>query len=258
MSNNMALTTVGSSNASLAHRTATDVAGAIKEFATQRVVVIGGKKYPPVEVWQAVANGFGCVAAARDVEIIEGGIRAIGEVRRISDGTVIACGEGFVGDDEKTWASRPMFARRAMAQTRAISRACRSAFAFVIPLIEVGLETTPAEEMDGVHAAAEHHASRPAATTTARAIPTGNVDILAFEDRLVEVKIREGQSARGPWRAAFLHFNNREEEPGTFDAKLIEVCQSLQGTDCAVNCRPGKKPGSWELIGIKPADDVPN
>ena len=59
----------------------------------------------------------------------------------------LATAEGFVGDDEKTWASRNEFARRAMAQTRAISRACRSAFAFVVVMMDAGLETTPAEEM---------------------------------------------------------------------------------------------------------------
>jgi hypothetical protein len=34
-----------------------------------------------------------------------------------------------------------------MAQTRAISRACRSAFAFVVTMMDAGLETTPAEEV---------------------------------------------------------------------------------------------------------------
>jgi hypothetical protein len=49
------------------------------------------------------------------------------------------------------WAKRPMFARRAMAQTRAISRACRSAFAHVVILIDRSLGTTPAEEMQGAY-----------------------------------------------------------------------------------------------------------
>src|SRR3546814_8677098 len=34
-----------------------------------------------------------------------------------------------------------------MAQTRAISRACRSAFAHVVVMMKAGLETTPAEEI---------------------------------------------------------------------------------------------------------------
>jgi hypothetical protein len=60
---------------------------------------------------------------------------------------VICEAEGFVGDDERTWAKRDEYAKRAMAQTRAISRACRSAFAFVVTMMDAGLETTPAEEV---------------------------------------------------------------------------------------------------------------
>ena len=145
-------------------RQATDVAGAVRDFALKRVCTIQGKRYPPVEVWQAVANAFGYVGSAHSVEKVSGGIRAIGEVRRISDGAVVATGEGFVGDDEPTWSKRPEFARRAMAQTRAISRACRSAFAFVLPLIDANLQTTPAEEMDFIDGnAATAAPSRPAA-----------------------------------------------------------------------------------------------
>ena len=42
---------------------------------------------------------------------------------------------------------RDEYAKRAMAQTRAISRACRSAFAFIVTYMDAGLETTPAEEV---------------------------------------------------------------------------------------------------------------
>jgi hypothetical protein len=77
----------------------------------------------------------------------------VGVLRRIADGVVIAEAEGFVGDDEldrkgqPIWGKRAMYARMAMAQTRAISRVCRSAFAFVVVLIDEKLSTTPAEEM---------------------------------------------------------------------------------------------------------------
>jgi hypothetical protein len=73
----------------------------------------------------------------------------------MSDGAVIATAEGFVGDDEKTWVSRPEYARRAMAQTRAISRVCRSAFAFVVTLIDSKMSTTPYEEADFMTAGSE-------------------------------------------------------------------------------------------------------
>ena len=96
----------------------------------------------------SIATAHGCVLSASDVKQIEGGISARGIVRRVSDGLIIGEAEGFVGDDEKTWASRPLFARRAMAQTRAMSRAARSVFAHVVVLMDAGLETTPMEEME--------------------------------------------------------------------------------------------------------------
>jgi hypothetical protein len=129
------------------YRQATDVAGVCGEIVRKTAQTIGGRKYVRVEGWQSIAVSYGCVAGARDVERIEGGVRALGEVRRMSDGQLISTAEGFVGDDEPTWAKRPEYARRAMAQTRAISRACRSAFAFVVTLIDSSLSTTPAEEV---------------------------------------------------------------------------------------------------------------
>lgn len=131
-------------------RRSTDVAGVCREIVLKTAQSIQGRKYVRVEGWQAIATAYGCIASARDVEVVPGGIRAIGEVRRVSDGVVLATAEGFVGDDEKTWASRPVYARRAMAQTRSLSRACRSAFAFVVVLIDADLSTTPAEEMEGL------------------------------------------------------------------------------------------------------------
>ncbi len=134
-------------NAADLYRAATDVAGACGAIVKQTAQLIQGRKYVRVEGWQAIATTYGCVASARDVERTATGFRAIGEVRRMSDGAVLATAEGFVGDDESTWASRPEYAKRAMTQTRAISRACRSAFAFVVVMIDASLSTTPAEEV---------------------------------------------------------------------------------------------------------------
>jgi hypothetical protein len=80
----------------------------------------------------------------------------------MSDGQLIATGEGFVGEDEAVWyggevkdkwgkvkvhPKRNDYAIRAMAQTRAMSRAGRTAFAHVVVMMDAGLATTPAEEM---------------------------------------------------------------------------------------------------------------
>lgn len=140
-------------------QTANDVAAVCGEIVKKTALQIKGRRYIRVEGWQALATAHGCIAGARDVERVAGGYRAIGEIRRISDGALLGTAEGFVGDDEvvwfggqdqggRTWPQRPAYAIRAMAQTRAISRVCRSAFAHVVILIDAELSTTPAEEAD--------------------------------------------------------------------------------------------------------------
>lgn len=146
------------------YRASTDAAGLCKAIVLQTAQKIQGRSYVRCEGWQAIAIAHGCVASAGDVENIEGGVRAIGRVFRMEDGHVIATAEGFVGEDEKMWAGRPVYARRAMAQTRAISRACRAAFAHVVVMMNAGLETTPAEEVpdEGFNSAPVQHRAQTA------------------------------------------------------------------------------------------------
>lgn len=133
------------------YRTSTDAAGLCKAIVIETAISIQGRKYVKVEGWQAIALAHGCVASADSVERVDNpecaGYRATGKVIRADTGQVLATGEGFVGDDEGAWNKRPVYARRAMAQTRAISRACRAAFAHVVVMMNAGLSTTPAEEV---------------------------------------------------------------------------------------------------------------
>ena len=140
------LTTTQASGPAL-FRASTDAAGLCREIVVATARNIQGRKYVQVEGWQAIAIAHGCVASSGQVERVDGGFRAIGKVIRMDTGAEIANAEGFVGDDESMWAKRPEYARRAMAQTRAISRACRSAFAHVVVMMNAGLSTTPAEEV---------------------------------------------------------------------------------------------------------------
>lgn len=145
-----------------AYRASTEAATICKEIVVNTSSNIQGKNYVAVEGWQAIAIAHGCALSAKDVERIDGGVRAVGEVRRMSDGQIIATAEGFVGEDEAVWfggtqtnkwgkttehQKRPDYAIRAMAQTRAMSRAGRTAFAHVVVMMNAGLATTPAEEM---------------------------------------------------------------------------------------------------------------
>lgn len=143
-----------------AARQSTDIAGVCRAIVKQTVMEIQGRQYVKVEGWQAIASAAGCGVAVVEVAEELAGIKAVAEVRRLSDNALVGRGEGYVGEDEPTWsgggknpktgqpyARRPDYARRALAQTRAISRACRSAFAFIVVLIDADLSTTPAEEV---------------------------------------------------------------------------------------------------------------
>jgi hypothetical protein len=151
------LTTVRPASNVEAYRASTDAAELCKAIVVATSSTIQGRRYVSVEGWQAVARAHGCAAGAAHVERVEGGVRAVGEVRDILTGQVIATAEGFVGEDEPTWyggqsrgktlPKRADYAIRAMAQTRAMSRACRSAFAHVVVMMNAGLQTTPAEEV---------------------------------------------------------------------------------------------------------------
>jgi len=169
MDTNQLVVSNGTSHQVAHQRQATEIASICKDIVTKTAQNIQGRKYVRVEGWQSIANAYGCVASAKDVERVETGFRAIGQVRRMDTGAVICEAEGFVGDDERTWQKRDEYAKRAMAQTRAISRACRSAFAFIVTYMDAGLETTPAEEVPQDGFAALHPVSYQAPHPTTNA-----------------------------------------------------------------------------------------
>lgn len=141
------------------YRTATNAATLCGEIVKATAQNIQGRKYVKVEGWLALAAAHGCLVSIAKVEMVEGGVRAVAELKRMADGLVLATAEGFVGEDEPMWQKRPVYARRAMAQTRASSRVCRSAFSHCVVLIDRNLGTTPAEEMD--FASAPHDVDGP-------------------------------------------------------------------------------------------------
>jgi hypothetical protein len=178
MDTNQLVVSNGTSHQVAHQRQATEIASICKDIVTKTAQNIQGRKYVRVEGWQSIANAYGCVASAKDVERVETGFRAIGQVRRMDTGAVICEAEGFVGDDERTWQKRDEYAKRAMAQTRAISRACRSAFAFIVTYMDAGLETTPAEEVPQDGFAALHPVSYQGTSTPApRATDEDVIDV---------------------------------------------------------------------------------
>jgi hypothetical protein len=193
---NTALTTTRENPAELM-RQSTDVAGVCREIVEKTATTIQGKQYVCVEGWTSIAGAHGCVAGTEEPVLVEGGIQAKGYVKRIADGMVLTTGYGFVGDDEKTWANRDEYARRAMAQTRAISRACRMAFSHVVTLMDAKLETTPMEEVpEGGFENAKPVNVKPAQTTTPKQ-PVNRV-IKAEQPKAASTDIME-MTVRGAW-----------------------------------------------------------
>ncbi len=136
--------------AALAMQQESHVADVCRDLVKKTAVNIHNKKYVQVEGWQSIATAHGCIAGSNEPQKVEGdesGYKAEGYVRHMETGKILSTAWGFVGDDEVKWANSPVYARQAMAQTRAISRACRSAFAHVVTLIDTNLKTTPAEEV---------------------------------------------------------------------------------------------------------------
>lgn len=140
-----------------------NTAKACKAIILQNTMQLQGKRWVKAEGWQALAAACGYSPRIDVVEeLANGDIRAMCSLIRLSDGEVVASAEGYIGTDESTWKSRPRYAKRAMAQTRATSRACRSALAWIIPLLDAGLETTPAEEVEHLALTAKPASPSPA------------------------------------------------------------------------------------------------
>jgi hypothetical protein len=268
MNENQAVEIVTTEGTQQLMRRATDVAGVCKQIVLKTALEIQGRKYVRVEGWQAIATAHGCIASSRAVEKIEGGWRAIGEIRRISDGVVLATAEGFVGmDEDKTWAKRPEYACRAMAQTRAISRACRSAFAHVVVMMEAGLSTTPAEEVpaEGFDNAAPAPAPQKPAIIAPRAEGRSFEDIVDGEKTEVVMfddykRVDSKPGAKRAWTAWFCKFSTdsgSQFEAGTFNEVLAATLEVLKGQTVELRHRAGKKENTREIISIAPEQEIP-
>lgn len=124
-------------------------------------VMLQGKRYVRVEGWQTLAAILGYLPWEVSNELQpDGSYIAVVALRRIVDGKELTRASAECGAPDEldrhghpTWSERPQYARRSMANTRATSKVCRAAFAYVMSL--AGYATTPAEEMEHVieHAA---------------------------------------------------------------------------------------------------------
>jgi len=233
-------------------RQSSDIAGLCREIVVATAIRIGPNSYVKVEGWLSIATAHGCIASAKDVHKVEGGIVATGELRRMQDGSLLCSSEGFVGDDEPMWAKRPEYARRAMAQTRAISRVCRSAFAHVVVLMNAGLSTTPAEEVpDG------GFSNEPEAQPQPKTEPPASALVLRAK-KLQGVEKFTGEKNGKPWVRWGLTIVGGGQ-CGTFDEKLAIKAEVLHAgnSECDMVIKPGRKEGTFDLVSIEQSDDIP-
>lgn len=130
---------------------ATDVATALADVINKRGLYkeIQGRKYVLVEGWSTLGGMIGILPREVSVNrLADGSFEAVVELIRTSDGMVVGRASALCGMDESTWASRPDYARRSMAVTRATGKAYRLGFSWIIKL--AGYEPTPAEEMSDI------------------------------------------------------------------------------------------------------------
>lgn len=112
------------------------------------VANISGKDHVLVEGWTLLASMMNHSVGTTNTRPVEvdghSGFIAHAEVYDQS-GNVVGSADGICTRGERAWSRRDDYALSGMAQTRAISRACRQRFGFVVRL--AGYEPTPAEEM---------------------------------------------------------------------------------------------------------------
>lgn len=111
---------------------------------------IKGRKHVNVEGWGTLIAMLG-IAAQEESNIAnaDGSFTATIVLRRIHDGAIIGRASSDCGDDtDEPWNKRPRYARRSMAATRAMGKACRLSFSWIMAL--AGYDATPGAEMPTV------------------------------------------------------------------------------------------------------------
>jgi hypothetical protein len=131
-------------------RNATEVATLLTTILREQNLVanISGKEHVLVEGWTLLASmmNHSVGTAGTEAVTVDGHAGFMSHaVVYDREGNVVGSADGVCTRGERAWSGRDDYALSGMAQTRAISRACRQRFGFVVRL--AGYEPTPAEEM---------------------------------------------------------------------------------------------------------------
>jgi hypothetical protein len=158
----------------------------------QLVARIQGKEYLTAEAWQVVGGMIGVlpvVVWTRPNETNDGYIARV-EARTL-DGRVVGAAEAECSRAEKVWKDRYPSTLRAMAQTRAVSRALRAPLGQIVAL--AGYAAASAEEMP-------LPADEPAIATGKPADPVAASDSQLEEIRTL-IRTLEGADADTDWKS---------------------------------------------------------
>ena len=212
---------------------ATSVARALARVLESRRLYseIHGRRFVRVEGWTLLGSMLGVFPRVVWTRRIEQGWEARVEVVTLG-GQVVGAAEAQCTRLESSWQGRDEFALRAMAQTRATSRAMRLPLGFV-PIL-AGYEATPAEEIT-----AEMLEDRPAPRPRSRGGRSGREERAPAEDHEAEAEARgllrwlEEHGDRSWFPAKVQAHAQRFGWPKTRDALKARVAQ-LQGTEGAV------------------------
>lgn len=139
---------LGADNPAELINAASVVANQLKQVVVQAHLaqMIQGKEYVKVEGWTTLGMLLGLLP--REISTVQNPdgsyVSTVAFCR--ADGSIVTQASAECGDEtDGKWASRPPYARRSMAQTRATGKAARLAFSWIMAL--AGYAPTPAEEM---------------------------------------------------------------------------------------------------------------
>lgn len=129
-------------------------ADTLKRFIADKnlYTTINGKAYVHVEAWQFAGAAMGIVPVVTKSERIqtkdpdEIKYRAAVELHRIDNDQIVGAGYAYSSNRESRRSNFEEYAIASMAQTRAVSKAFRNVFGWLMKVS--GYEATPAEEMD--------------------------------------------------------------------------------------------------------------
>ena len=120
-----------------------------------------------------------------------------------------------------------------------------------------GLLGVVADDDDDGNVAEESAKASPVAAVrkTATPVPAEAEDDFEWKGTISKYEIKEGTSARGPWKVHRVFLGDRSAS--TFDAKIGAAAEALRKLEAPVVLRvkPGNKAGSFELLGVE--EDLP-